>query len=158
MMENKGLIKYKDGQIKRIGNAINVTNKILNIESDDFIPLNICYEKEDGLISIIIPVKTCIPIQKKEVFIVHFGNEYSITIQLLQGISKKARENRDLTKFSIYNISKSLIQEVEVEIIFEIDINGILYLSTKDKRFKIEIDEYSNGLSRSEIQKMKSLK
>lgn len=154
-MGNNELIRYDDGLLKRLGNTISITNKLLYIEPNDLTSLNIGYEKADGFISIIVPANTAMPIQKKEIFTVCFDNQKSIKIHLLQGISKKANKNKSLMRFSIYNISESPTPEIKIEIIFEIDTNGILHISTNDNRFKIRVDEKSAGLSMEEIQKLK---
>lgn len=154
-MGNNELIKYEGGLIKRVGNAISVTNKLLNVESDNVTPLNIGFETDEGLISIIFPLNTGLPAQKKETFIVSLDNQTLITIHLLQGFSKKALENKSLMKFSIYDTPTLSSGEQMIEVIFEIDNNGILHLSTQDKRFKIRVDEYFSGLSKDEIKEMK---
>ena len=156
-MSQSALIKYKGCLINHVGNAISVTNKLITIEPNDLTFLNLGYEKADGEISIIIPANTAIPIQKKETFVTGFDNQKIIKIDLLQGISKKVNENKSLIRFSICNISESPILEIKMEVIFEIDKNGILYISTNDNRFKIQIDEHSKGLSNDEVQKLKSM-
>jgi molecular chaperone DnaK (HSP70) len=153
-MEYLELIKYERSVIKRVNDVIGVTNKLLNIKSNDFTPLNIGFETANGLVSIIIPANTALPLRKKEIFIIPSVNKISITINLLQGLSKKASENKNLIRFSIYYISIEPSEELSIEVIFEIDINGVLHLSTQDKRFRIQVDEYFNGVSKEEIQKM----
>lgn len=146
----KNIIKYEGGLTKTIDNAISITNKLLNVEEIDAVPVNIGFEKTDGSMSIIFPANTIIPVQKKEVFTISAKNQNFIAIHLLQGFSQKASENKSLMRFSIYDIPSPL-----VEIIFEIDRNGILNLSTQDKKFNIHIDERYGGLSKNEIQQLK---
>lgn len=154
-MQNSDLIKYEGGLIKRVGNAISVTNKLLNVESDNVTPLNIGFETDKGLISIIFPSNTVLPVQKKETFIISFDKQTFITIHLLQGFSNKAIENKSLMKFSICGIPMLPSSESMIDVIFEIDNNGILHLNTQDKRFKIRVDEYFGGLSKDEIRQLK---
>ncbi len=156
-MENNELVKFKGGLIKRVGNAIGITNKLLNINASDITPVNIGFETAEGLMSIIIAANTAIPIQKKEAFIISLNHQNCITVHLLQGFSKRAAENKSLMRFTICDIPKSLTKEFKIEVILEIDSNGILSVSMKDERFKIRVDEYSGGLSKEEIQTMKSV-
>lgn len=152
-MEENSIVKYEGSLIKTIENAIRITNKLLTVENNDVVPLNIGFETSDGLMSVIFPVNTIIPVQKKLVF-TSDKNQNFIVINLFQGFSKKISENKNLMRFRINYEPLNYGFEFQIEVVFDIDLYGILSVSTLDNKSKIIIEEFSSGVSKDDIQQM----
>jgi molecular chaperone DnaK len=107
--------------------------------------------------TVLIPRNTTIPTKKSETFSTADDNQTTVEIHVLQGERELARDNRTIGKFQLTGIPPAPRGMPQVEVTFDIDANGILHVSAKDKATnkeqKIRI-EASSGLSDSDIDKM----
>src|SRR5206468_6585554 len=106
----------------------------------------------------LIPRNTTIPTSKKEVFSTAADNQNAVTINVLQGEREFARDNRLLGTFNLEGIPPAPRGMPQIEVQFNIDVNGILNVHAKDrgtgKESKITVQN-SGGLSKEDIEKMK---
>jgi len=111
-----------------------------------------------GVMTVLIPRNTTIPTSKAEVFSTAADNQNAVTINVLQGEREFARDNRLLGTFNLEGIPPAPRGVPQVEVTFNIDVNGILSVSAKDKATgkenKITVQN-AGGLSKEEIEKMK---
>jgi molecular chaperone DnaK len=125
----------------------------------DVTPLSLGVETLGGVMTVLIPRNTTIPTRKSEVFSTAADNQPSVEIHVLQGERKMAGDNRTLGKFHLMGIPPAPRGLPQVEVTFDIDANGILNVSAKDratnKEQKITITA-STGLSKEEAEKMRS--
>ncbi len=125
----------------------------------DVTPLSLGVETLGGVMTVLIPRNTTIPTRKSEVFSTAADNQPSVEIHVLQGERKMAPDNRTLGKFHLMGIPPAPRGMPQVEVTFDIDANGILNVSAKDratnKEQKITITA-STGLSKEEAEKMRS--
>ncbi len=125
----------------------------------DVTPLSLGVETLGGVMTVLIPRNTTIPTRKSEVFSTAADNQPSVEIHVLQGERKMAPDNRTLGKFHLMGIPPAPRGLPQVEVTFDIDANGILNVSAKDratnKEQKITITA-STGLSKDEAEKMRS--
>jgi len=125
----------------------------------DVTPLSLGVETLGGVMTVLIPRNTTIPTRKSEVFSTAADNQPSVEIHVLQGERKMAPDNRTLGKFHLMGIPPAPRGLPQVEVTFDIDANGILNVSAKDratnKEQKITITS-STGLSKEEAEKMRS--
>jgi molecular chaperone DnaK len=125
----------------------------------DVTPLSLGVETLGGVMTVLIPRNTTIPTRKSEVFSTAADNQPSVEIHVLQGERKMASDNRTLGKFHLMGIPPSPRGLPQIEVTFDIDANGILNVSAKDratnKEQKITITA-STGLSKEEAEKMRS--
>ncbi|MEL6252009.1 MAG: molecular chaperone DnaK [Bacteroidota bacterium] len=124
----------------------------------DVTPLSLGIETMGGVFTKLIEANTTIPTQKSEVFSTAADNQTSVEIHILQGERPMAADNRTLGKFHLDGIPPAPRGIPQVEVSFDIDANGILNVSARDKATgkeqKIRI-EASTGLSDAEIDRMK---
>src|SRR5215475_12417194 len=120
-------------------------------------PLSLGIETLGGVTTVLIPRNTTIPTKKSEVFSTAEDNQTTVEIHVLQGERQMAVDNRTIGKFQLTGIPPAPRGMPQVEVTFDIDANGILHVSAKDKATgkeqKIRI-EASSGLSDAEIDKM----
>ncbi len=125
----------------------------------DVTPLSLGIETLGGVTTKLIEANTTIPTQKSEVFSTAADNQTSVEIHILQGEREMAVANRTLGKFILDGIPPARRGTPQIEVTFDLDANGILNVSAKDKATgkeqKIRI-EASTGLSKDEVEKMKS--
>jgi molecular chaperone DnaK len=125
----------------------------------DVTPLSLGVETLGGVMTVLILRNTTIPTRKSEVFSTAADNQPSVEIHVLQGERKMAPDNRTLGKFHLMGIPPAPRGMPQVEVTFDIDANGILNVSAKDratnKEQKITITA-STGLSKEEAEKMRS--
>jgi len=123
----------------------------------DVTPLSLGIETLGGVTTVLIPRNTTIPTKKSETFSTADDNQTTVEIHVLQGEREMARDNRTIGKFQLTGIPPAPRGMPQVEVTFDIDANGILHVSAKDKATskeqKIRI-EASSGLSDNDIQRM----
>ena len=123
----------------------------------DVTPLSLGIETLGGVTTVLIPRNTTIPTKKSETFSTADDNQTTVEIHVLQGERQMAQDNRTIGKFQLTGIPPAPRGMPQVEVTFDIDANGILHVSAKDKATgkeqKIRI-EASSGLSDSDIDKM----
>ncbi len=124
----------------------------------DVTPLSLGIETMGGVFTKLTEANTTIPTKKSEVFSTASDNQTSVEIHILQGERPMASDNRTLGKFHLDGIPPAPRGIPQIEVAFDIDANGILNVSARDKATgkeqKIRI-EASTGLSEAEIEKMK---
>ena len=123
----------------------------------DVIPLTLGIETMGGILTPIVERNTTIPTQKKQVFSTAADNQPAVTIVVLQGERKMARDNKEIGRFDLADIPPAPRGMPQIEVCFDIDADGILHVSAKDlksgKEQKIRI-EAKSGLSEQEIKRM----
>jgi molecular chaperone DnaK len=123
----------------------------------DVTPLSLGIETLGGVFTVLIPRNTTIPTKKSEVFSTAEDNQTTVEIHVLQGEREMAMYNKTIGKFQLTGIPPAPRGMPQVEVTFDIDANGILHVSAKDratnKEQKIRI-ESSSGLSDQEIERM----
>jgi molecular chaperone DnaK len=123
----------------------------------DVTPLSLGIETLGGVTTVLIPRNTTIPTRKTETFSTADDNQTTVEIHVLQGEREMARDNRTIGKFTLTGIPPAPRGMPQVEVTFDIDANGILHVSAKDKATakeqKIRI-EASSGLNKDEIERM----
>ncbi|MBM4187572.1 MAG: molecular chaperone DnaK [Gemmatimonadetes bacterium] len=123
----------------------------------DVTPLSLGIETLGGVTTVLIQRNTTIPTKKSETFSTAEDNQTTVEIHVLQGERQMAADNRTIGKFQLTGIPPAPRSMPQIEVTFDIDANGILHVSAKDKATnkeqKIRI-EASSGLSDSEIDKM----
>jgi molecular chaperone DnaK len=123
----------------------------------DVTPLSLGIETLGGVTTVLIPRNTTIPTKKSETFSTAEDNQTTVEIHVLQGERQMAMDNRTIGKFQLTGIPPAPRGMPQVEVGFDIDANGILHVSAKDKATnkeqKIRI-EASSGLSDAEIDRM----
>ncbi len=123
----------------------------------DVTPLSLGIETLGGVTTVLIPRNTTIPTKKSETFSTADDNQTTVEIHVLQGERDMARDNRTIGKFQLTGIPPAPRGMPQIEVTFDIDANGILHVSAKDKATskeqKIRI-EASSGLSDSDIDRM----
>jgi molecular chaperone DnaK len=148
-------------EVVAIGAAIQggvLTGEVKDVLLLDVTPLSLGIETLGGVFTRLIESNTTIPSKKSEVFSTAADNQPSVEIHVLQGERPMAKDNRSIGRFHLDGIPPAPRGVPQVEVTFDIDANGILHVSAKDKgtgkEQKIRI-EASSGLTDAEIQKMK---
>ncbi len=123
----------------------------------DVTPLSLGIETLGGVMTTLIPRNTAIPHRKTEIFSTASDNQTSVEVHVLQGERPMAADNRTLGRFHLDGIPPAPRGVPQIEVTFDIDANGIVHVSAKDKATgkeqKITITA-SSGLSEAEIQKL----
>lgn len=123
----------------------------------DVIPLTLGIETMGGIFTPVVERNTTIPTQKKQVFSTAADNQPAVTIVVLQGERKMARDNKEIGRFDLSDIPPAPRGMPQIEVCFDIDADGILHVSAKDtktgKEQKIRI-EAKSGLSEDEVKRM----
>ena len=123
----------------------------------DVTPLSLGIETLGGVMTKLIEKNTTIPTRAAQVFSTAEDNQTAVTVHVLQGEREQARYNKSLAKFDLAGIEAAPRGMPQVEVTFDIDANGILHVSAKDKKTgkeqRIEI-KAGSGLSEEEIQQM----
>ncbi len=148
-------------EVVAIGAAIQggvLTGEVKDVLLLDVTPLSLGIETMGGVMTKLIEANTTIPSKKAETFSTAADNQPSVEIHILQGERPMAAQNRTIGRFILDGIPPAPRGIPQVEVAFDIDANGILHVSAKDKATgkeqKIRI-EASSGLTDEEIKKMK---
>ena len=151
-------------EVVAIGAAIQ--GAILNKESGvgdivllDVTPLTLGIETMGGVMTKLIDANSTIPCKKSEVFSTAADNQTEVTIHVLQGERPMAAQNKSIGQFNLTGIAPARRGVPQIEVTFDIDANGILSVSAKDKATGKEQSiriEASSGLSEDEINRMKA--
>jgi molecular chaperone DnaK len=148
-------------EVVAVGAAIQggvLTGEVKDVLLLDVTPLSLGIETMGGVMTKLIEANTTIPSKKSEVFSTASDSQPSVEIHVLQGERPMAKDNRTIGRFHLDGIPPAPRGVPQIEVIFDIDANGILHVAAKDKgtgkEQKIRI-EASSGLTDAEIQKMK---
>ena len=148
-------------EVVAIGAAIQggvLTGEVKDVLLLDVTPLSLGIETMGGVFTKLIESNTTIPTKKSETFSTAADNQPSVEIHILQGERPMATDNRTIGRFHLDGIPPSRRGEPQIEVTFDIDANGIMNVSAKDKATGKEQNiriEASSGLSDAEIEKMK---
>ncbi|HWY37348.1 MAG TPA: molecular chaperone DnaK [Bacteroidia bacterium] len=155
---NKGV---NPDEVVAIGAAIQggvLTGDVKDVLLLDVTPLSLGIETYGGVFTKLIEANTTIPSKKTETFSTASDNQPSVQLHVLQGERPMAKDNRTIGQFNLDGIMPAPRGVPQIEVTFDIDANGILSVSAKDKATgkaqNIRI-EASSGLSKEEIEKMK---
>jgi molecular chaperone DnaK len=124
----------------------------------DVTPLSLGIETLGGVMTVLIPANTTIPTKKAEVFTTASDNQPSVEVHVLQGERPMAKDNRTLGRFHLDGIPPAPRGVPQIEVTFDIDANGILNVSARDKatgRQQHITITASSGLTKEEIERMK---
>lgn len=148
-------------EVVAVGAAIQggvLTGEVKDVLLLDVTPLSLGIETLGGVFTRLIDANTTIPTRKSEVFSTAADNQPSVEIHVLQGERPMARDNKTIGRFHLDGIPSAPRGVPQIEVTFDIDANGILNVSAKDKgtgkEQKIRI-EASSGLTDQEIQRMR---
>jgi len=148
-------------EVVALGAAIQggvLTGEVKDVLLLDVTPLSLGIETMGGVMTKLIEANTTIPSKKSEVFSTASDNQPSVEIHILQGERPMAAQNRTIGRFHLDGLPPAPRGIPQIEVTFDIDANGILHVSAKDKATgkeqKIRI-EASSGLTEDEIKRMK---
>jgi len=147
-------------EVVAVGAAIQagvLAGEVKDVVLLDVTPLSLGVETLGGVMTKLINRNTTIPTKKKETFTTAADNQTQVEIHVLQGEREMARDNRTLGRFHLIGIPPAPRGMPQVEVVFDIDANGILNVSAKDlatsKEQRITITA-SSGLTKDEVEKM----
>ena len=149
-------------EVVAVGAAIQggvLTGEVKDVLLLDVTPLSLGIETMGGVMTKLIDANTTIPTRKSEVFSTASDNQPSVQINVLQGERPMARDNKQIGMFHLDGIPAAPRGVPQIEVTFDIDANGILNVSAKDKATGKEQNiriEASSGLSDDEIKRMKA--
>lgn len=141
------------------GAILNREEGVSDIVLVDVTPLSMGIETYGGVMTKLIDANTTVPYKKSEVFSTAADNQTAVTIHVLQGERPMAAQNKSIGTFNLEGIAPARRGVPQIEVTFDIDANGILSVSAKDKATGKEQAiriEASSGLSKEEIERMKA--
>ena len=122
----------------------------------DVTPLSLGIETQGGVMTVLIPRNTTIPTKKAQIFSTAEDNQPAVTVHVLQGERKMASDNRPLAQFNLSGLPPAPRGVPQIEVAFDIDANGIVHVSAKDKATNTEQSvtiTASSGLSEADVQR-----
>ncbi len=147
-------------EVVAVGAAIQgaiIAGDVKDVVLLDVTPLSLGIETEGGVMTVLVERNTTIPVTKTETFSTAADNQTAVTVRVFQGERPMAGDNRLLGQFNLEGIPPAPRGLPQIEVTFDIDVNGILNVSAKDratnKEQKVRIEQ-SSGLSKDEIDKM----
>jgi len=149
-------------EVVAVGAAIQgavLSNEIKDVVLLDVTPLSLGIETLGGVMTKLIDSNTTIPCKKSEVFSTAADNQTEVTIHVLQGERPMATQNKSIGQFNLTGLAPARRGIPQIEVSFDIDANGILSVSAKDKATGKEQAiriEASSGLSKDEVDRMKA--
>jgi len=148
-------------EVVSVGAAIQgaiIAGDVKDVVLLDVTPLSLGIETEGGVMTALIERNTTIPVTKAETFSTAADNQTAVTVRVFQGERPMASDNRLLDQFNLEGLPPAPRGIPQIEVAFDIDVNGILSVSAKDKssgkQHKVTIQQ-SSGLSEEEIEKMR---
>jgi molecular chaperone DnaK len=148
-------------EVVAVGAAIQgavLTGDVKEVLLLDVTPLSLGLETKGGVMTVLVPKNTTIPTEKKETFTTADDNQTAVTIKVFQGERPMAPDNRLLGEFNLEGIPPARMGVPQIEVAFNIDANGILNVTARDKgtgkEQTIKIQS-SGGLDKDEIDRMK---
>jgi len=148
-------------EVVSVGAAIQggiITGEVTDVVLMDVTPLSLGIEPEGGVMTVLIERNATIPTTKSETFSTASDNQPAVTVTVFQGERPMAQDNRQLGQFNLDGIPPAPRGVPQIEVSFDIDVNGILKVSAKDKATGKEQSvriENSSGLSEEDIEKMR---
>ncbi|MFG0333687.1 MAG: molecular chaperone DnaK [Maioricimonas sp. JB049] len=147
-------------EVVSVGAAIQgtiIAGDVKDVVLLDVTPLSLGIETEGGVMTVLVERNTTIPATKKETFSTAADNQTAVTVRVFQGERPMANDNRLLGQFNLEGIPPAPRGVPQIEVAFDIDVNGILNVSARDvatgKEQSVKIEQ-SSGLSKDEIEKM----
>ena len=134
-----------------------LTGEVSDMVLVDVTPLSLGIETKGGVMTVLIPRNTTIPTRKSEVFTTAADDQPSVEVHVLQGERKMSGDNRTLAKFGLEGIAPAPRGTPQIEVVFDIDANGIVHVSAIDKatgrKQQVEI-KASGALSDADVKRM----
>ncbi|MDO9028725.1 MAG: Hsp70 family protein, partial [Candidatus Roizmanbacteria bacterium] len=157
----EGHKRVNPDEVVAVGAAIQggvLSGDVTDVLLLDVTPLSLGIETLGNVMTTLIPANTTIPTRKSEIFSTAADSQTSVEIHVLQGERPMAIDNRTLGKFHLDGIPPASRGIPQIEVTFDIDANGLLHVTAKDKATDKEQSiriTSSSGLSKEEIEKMK---